>query len=78
MYGRFLKEAADITRNADLAAVGDEVHAVGDMWQVVAQIFKCAAASPTPVPALNEASAHLLAIADCEQGVWEKLQQLGS
>jgi hypothetical protein len=40
MYGRFLREAAEITGEGEFEAVGQEMQAIGDQWQEVALIFK--------------------------------------
>src|SRR3972149_5317432 len=78
MYGRFLKEAAAITGDARLVDDGAEIHSIGDHWQQAAGLFTEASNTPDPTLKLNEASARLLAIADCEQGLWERLQRLAN
>jgi len=73
MYGRFLKEAATITANDELSKVGEQVHAVGDQWQRVAQIFEKAQAAAIPSTMLPEASELILCIADREEAAWGQL-----
>jgi hypothetical protein len=76
MYGRFLKEAADITGDRRLAEIGEEMREIGDQWQRVAQIFKRAHTAPTPAALLPEATTLMLTIADREQAAWERLGSL--
>jgi len=76
MYGRFLKEAADITGDARLADVGEEMRRIGDQWQEVAQHFLRAQTAPHPVALLPQATTPMLAIADREQAAWEKLREI--
>lgn len=76
MYARFLNEAAAITSDSRLAECGTLLHTVGDQWQESASLFTEAANATDPTHMLNEASKHLLAIADCEQAAWEQLQLL--
>jgi hypothetical protein len=76
MYGRFLKEAAIITGDAELAKVGEEMHAIGDQWQQAAQIFEGAYAAPNSSTLLPEASRVILEIADREQTAWKQLHGL--
>lgn len=76
MYGRFLKEAQDITGNRGLAEVGEEMRGIGDRWQEVAQIFKRAYAAPAPIILLPEAGTRMLAIADREQAAWARLREI--
>jgi hypothetical protein len=73
MYGRYLKEAAEITGRSELITVGDEFKHIGDRWQEVAAIFKRAAAMDDPATVLSETSTPLFEIADLEQAAWEKL-----
>lgn len=76
MYGRFLKEAAQITDEPELAIVGDQMKNVGDKWQHVAGLFKeLAATRGTPV-GLAEVAGLLNGIADQEDAVWRRLQAL--
>ena len=76
MYGRFLKEAASIANNEKLAKVGEEMHAIGDQWQQVAQIFERAYTAPNPSALLPEATDIILKIANGEQAAWEQLRDI--
>lgn len=76
MYGRFLQEAAAITGEPRLAELGSEVHSIGDQWQQVAGVFTEVAAAPDPRTGLKDASQRLLAIAECEQDVWQRVHQM--
>ncbi len=76
MYGRFLKEAAETTAQAALADIGEQMHAIGDQWQEVAEIFKQASEAPDPAALLPEATSRMKAIADQEQAAWEELKQV--
>jgi hypothetical protein len=70
MYGRYLKEAAEITGLAALAEIGDEFKCIGDRWQEVAIIFKRGVKLDDPASVLPETTAPLLEIADLEQAAW--------
>lgn len=73
MYERFLYKAAEITGNQGLAEVGEMLHAIGDTWQQVAEMFKMAAETENPAIMLPEITALVSAIADQEQQAWERL-----
>ena len=73
MYGRYLKEAAEITGLVELAKIGDEFERIGDRWQQVAIIFKRGSESEDPASLLPETTRPLLEIAALEQAAWEKL-----
>jgi Domain of unknown function (DUF4872)/Butirosin biosynthesis protein H, N-terminal len=76
MYGRFLQEAAAITGKQELAKAGDDMHAIGDQWQEIAQIFKQASESTDPIPGIEAATSRMALIADNEQMIWESLQNM--
>ena len=76
MYGRFLKEAANVIGNEKLARMGEEMHAIGDQWQKVAQVFERSFSATSPTTLLPEASSLILGIADREQATWEKLRDI--
>ncbi len=78
MYGRFLAEAAGITGQPRLAEIGRELHAVGDTWQAVAQIFKRGSELDDPASILPETTEPLLEIADAEESIWNELRDLAS
>lgn len=76
MYGRFLKEAANIIRDRHLVQIGEELRLIGDQWQAVAKVFTEAAAAPVPAKLLPEAATLIRGIADREQSIWEKLDTI--
>jgi hypothetical protein len=76
MYGRFLREAATIIGDERLDEVGQEMRAIGDQWQEIAQTFQKAHAAPYPAALLPEATALILAVADREQAAWERLREI--
>ncbi len=76
MYGRFLQEAAEIIGDDRLVEIGEEISAIGERWQDVAEIMKSAYAAPIPAAALPDAAARLADIADREQAVWSKLHEI--
>ncbi len=76
MYGRYLKEAAEITGKAQLAEVGDEFKEIGDRWQAVAGIFRRASEQNEPASLLPETTEPLMEIADMEQTAWERLRKV--
>jgi hypothetical protein len=76
MYGRFLNEAAAITGEGRLAALGQEIAAIGDRWQEVALAFKAASETADPASSLPALAAPLSAIADCEEAAWRRLAEI--
>lgn len=76
MYGRFLTEAADLTGEPLLAGMGMELAAIGDSWEQVAAAFSAAAQADEPAYLLKAATEPMYAIADQEQGFWERLAAL--
>jgi hypothetical protein len=76
MYGRYLREAAEITGESELVAVGDLFKQIGDRWQGVAEIFKRAAGSDDPAAFLPGVAEPLLVIADLEQTAWNRLAEI--
>jgi len=76
MYGRFLQEAADITGEARLAAVGGEMKGIANRWQEVAQILKEASEARDPAGMLPQAAIRTQVIADQEQATWESLRDI--
>jgi hypothetical protein len=75
MYGRFLREAAEITDNKQLATIGDNLYSIGDQWQEVAQIFKEASSATDPRPFIQTATSKMITIADNERMIWEQLEK---
>jgi hypothetical protein len=76
MYGRFLKEAAAFTDDERLSNMGEELHAIGDQWQRVAQTFQEAYRATSSSTLISEASRLILDIADREQKTWEELHRI--
>jgi hypothetical protein len=76
MYGRFLKEAAAIVRDEEFTELGEDIHAIGNQWQQVAQIFEKAHTATNPSMLLPEASRLILNIAGQEQTAWEQLHRV--
>jgi hypothetical protein len=76
MYGRFLKEAADIHSEPRLAQLGEDMRQIGDRWQEVAHIFRRAAKAPDPAGLLPQATLRMEEIANQEQAVWQALREV--
>lgn len=76
MYGRFLKEAAEITGESRLADVGNHLKRVGDRWQEVAVIFKQASEDPDPAQYLPQAIEIISGIAEEEETAWTNLREI--
>ena len=76
MYGRFLKEAADILGDSRLQEIGDQFKSIGDRWQSVASIFRLAFELENPASLLPETTDPLLAIAAEEEGAWSDLRDI--
>jgi hypothetical protein len=73
MYARFLEEAGSITGDSRLAAAGQEMCQIGDLWQEVALDFKRASEAPDPAGMLEQITEPMLAIADREEAIWTEL-----
>jgi hypothetical protein len=73
MYARFLREAASITGEPRLTAMGAELTGIGDRWEEVAAAFAEAAQTENPVDLLTTATDPMREIADREQDFWERL-----
>ncbi len=73
MYGRFLGEAASITREARLTRMGTELAAIADRWEETAAAFAQAAQADNPAGLLEVATRPMHDIADLEQDFWERL-----
>jgi hypothetical protein len=76
MYGRFLREATEVTGDDRMIAVADQFQRIGDRWQVVAGTFQRAFEADDPAAALPEISAPLLELADLEEAAWLRLREL--
>jgi len=74
MFGRFLGEAAVITREQRLAEIGENFRRIGDRWQDAAELFLQASEAADPAGLLPEASALLRELADREENTWAQLQ----
>ncbi|MEA4910160.1 MAG: DUF4872 domain-containing protein, partial [Anaerolineaceae bacterium] len=73
MYARFLDEAAALTGEARLAAVGRSFARAGDRWQDVALGFREAAQAPDPAQCIEAAGRPLEEIAALEEAAWAEL-----
>jgi len=76
MYGRFLKEAAGVTGDGRLAEVGEDMRAIGDLWQEVAEIFKRGWEADDPAAVLPETTTPMMEIADLEEMAWTRLRKI--
>jgi hypothetical protein len=76
MYARFLGEAASITGEPRLAALGTELNAIGDRWEEVAAAFATTAQAENPRDLLETATKPMHDIADLEQDFWERMSAL--
>lgn len=76
MYGRFLKESADITGLAELSELGDELLVIGKKWQEVAKIYISASKAEEPVSRLAQTTDPLMETADMEESLWTGLRTL--
>jgi hypothetical protein len=74
MFGRFLREGAEITGNARLAEGADEFRQIGDEWEKLDQWFRVASEAPEPAELLGESAASLNHLADLEETAWRKLR----
>ena len=73
MYGRFLRQAAELTGEGRLHAVAAAFQEAGDRWQEAAMLFRQAADQDDPAEALRQVAAILRSIADLEETMWTRL-----
>jgi len=76
MFGRFLREAAEITGDPRLNQGADAFQHIGDRWQEVAEIFKRGWKAEDPIAVLPETTAPITEIADLEEAAWGRLREL--
>jgi hypothetical protein len=77
MYARFLDEAAGITGDTALPAIGAQFGLAARLWQEVAALFRTAHRATDPAGPLAEIPPLLHAIADLEAAAWADLLALG-
>ena len=77
MYARFLGEAAAITGDTTLPAIGAQFGLAAGRWQEVAALFRSAYRATDPGGPLAEIPPLLRAIADLEEAAWADLLALG-
>ena len=73
MYARFLGEAASITGETRLRAMGTELTVIGDRWEQAAAAFATAAQAGNPADLLETVTKPMHDIADLEQDFWDRL-----
>lgn len=76
MFGRFLREAAEITGDSRLDESADEFRHIGDKWQEVAAIFKGGWEAAKSATVLPKTTTPLMDIADLEEAAWGRLREL--
>jgi hypothetical protein len=76
MYSRFLVQSAGIMGDNRLTEIGEEMRAIGDKWQEVAEIFKRSSTVDDPASVLPETTAPMMDIADLEHETWSHLQEI--
>jgi hypothetical protein len=76
MYSRFLQEASAITREKRLSDLSEQMRQLGDDWQRIAATFRQAYEASARAQHLIHCSALLRAVAERENGVWKRLQEL--
>jgi hypothetical protein len=75
MYGRFLRQAAEITGDRRLIESADEFQRIGDRWQALGEWFHQTSKAPDPATQLKECVAPLDELADLEEAAWTRLRQ---
>ncbi len=76
MFGRFLRQAADIAADARLIESADEFQHIGDRWEALGRWFQQASEAPDPASLLGECAAPLQTLADLEEAAWQRLRQI--
>jgi hypothetical protein len=74
MFGRFLREAAEITGDPRLEASAEEFRQIGDRWEELGTWFRRTSEVPDPASHLGECVGPLNALADLEEAAWRRLQ----
>jgi len=75
MFTRFLREAAVLADNPRLDAAAADFAAVADAWAELGEWFHATSELPDPAARLDEAAAHLHALADREAAAWARLRE---
>jgi len=75
MLSRFLREAAEITGEANLNDVADEFKRIGNKWEELSKWFLQASEAPDPASLLSECVVPLNELADQEEIAWNQLQK---
>ncbi|MCP4543785.1 MAG: BtrH N-terminal domain-containing protein [Chloroflexi bacterium] len=75
MFGRFLREAADITKDTRLNESADEFQHIGDEWELLGKWFLQVSEAPDPASLLSECAVSLNALAELEDAAWTRLRQ---
>ncbi|MEE8390990.1 MAG: DUF4872 domain-containing protein [Anaerolineae bacterium] len=73
IFGRFLRQAAEITGADGLEESATAFYHIRDRWQEVAEIFKRGWKAPDPVAVLAETTAPLMELAGLEKAAWGRL-----
>lgn len=74
MYGRFLREAAEICDDHALDECADRMTTQGRAWDEVGQLFRRVSEGVAPPDALTTLGEPLLAIAEAETALWSVLR----
>lgn len=75
MYSRFLKEAAEITRNDKLLNSSEKIYRAGEMYTKIGLLFKEAEKINDIDERIAQASDIFLSIADLEEETFSELSQ---
>jgi hypothetical protein len=76
MFGRFLREAAEITGDPRMEASAEEFRQIGDRWEELGTWFRRMSEVSDPASHLGECAVPLNALADMEEAAWKRLQEL--
>jgi hypothetical protein len=74
MFGRFLREAADLTSEPALLTCADTFQAIGDAWARVGDWCKDLSEAPHPADSIGDITPMLNEVAEMEQAGWSELQ----
>jgi len=76
MFGRFLREGAEITGDPRLEASSEEFRQIGDRWEELGRWFRQTSRVSDPASCLGECAAPLNALADMEEAAWSRLREI--
>jgi hypothetical protein len=76
MFGRFLREAAQVTGDTRLDESADEFQRIGEEWEALGEWFRQVSEMPAPASRLGKCVAPLNALAAMEETAWKQIRDI--